>query len=145
VAESIFMKIREFKEEDRNTIAQIYLKGRIETFNWSDTSIYTLEDFDTATIGECILVAEVGVILTGFIAFYKAESFIHHLYVSSDHHNKGIGKALLLAAVGNLDQPVRLKCLIRNEKSVSFYKSQGWKFEMMGIDLLGKYCVLVNS
>lgn len=140
------MKIREFKENDRQTLREIYLKGRIETFLWVDTSAYTLYDFDTETAGEYILVAEEEDKVTGFIAVWKMESFIHHLYVDSDHHKKGTGKALLNAAVNVMDQPVRLKCLINNEKAVSFYKSQGWKFEMVGTDdTMGKYYLLKNQ
>lgn len=140
------MKIREFNENDRQELRRIYLKDRIETFHWVDTSAYTLNDFDTETAGEYILVAEEGNTLLGFIAVWKMESFIHHLYVDSCHHKKGIGKALLNAAVGILDQPVRLKCLINNKNAISFYKSQGWKFEMTGTDdTMGKYNLLKNG
>lgn len=140
------MKIREFNENDRQVLRQIYLKGRIETFHWVDTSAYTLNDFDTETEGEYILVAEEGNTLLGFIAVWKIESFIHHLYVDSLHHKKGVGKALLDAVINILDQPVRLKCLVNNKNAISFYKSQGWKFEMTGTDdTMGKYNLLKNQ
>lgn len=140
------MEIREFNEKDRQVLHQIYLKGRIETFDWVDTSAYALNDFDTETAGEYILVAEEENTLIGFIAVWKEESFIHHLYVDSSRHKKGIGKALLKAVTGVLDQPVRLKCLINNKNAVSFYKSQGWKFEMTGVDdIMGKYNLLKNQ
>jgi GNAT superfamily N-acetyltransferase len=140
------LRIREFKENDRQALQEIYLKGRIETFLWVDTSAYTLHDFDTETAGEYILVAEKEDKVTGFIAVWKMESFIHHLYVDSDHQKKGTGKALLNAVVNILDQPVRLKCVINNKKAVSFYKSQGWKFEMIGTDdIMGKYYLLKNQ
>ncbi|WP_158796832.1 GNAT family N-acetyltransferase [Pedobacter sp. L105] len=139
------MNIRPFKEEDRKVMQKIYLNGRIATFNWVDISSYTLEDFDAATAGEQILVAEDQSILAGFIAFYPQESFIHHLYVDAHYHKKGIGKALLNAAVVMLHQPVRLKCLVKNKSAVTFYKSQGWKFEMTGDDVMGRYYLLVNS
>ncbi|HEY0175037.1 MAG TPA: GNAT family N-acetyltransferase [Pedobacter sp.] len=139
------MKIREFHEDDRQVLRQLYLSSRTETFSWLDTSAYTLSDFDTATAGEYILVAEEEGLPVGFIAAWKSESFIHHLYVDSGHHKKGIGKALLNAVAGVLDQPVRLKCLVENKNALAFYKSMGWQFEMAGSDVTGRYYLLRND
>ncbi|SEA77214.1 hypothetical protein SAMN05443550_105140 [Pedobacter hartonius] len=52
---------------------------------------------------------------------------------------------LLDAAVQTLEQPVRLKCLIKNKNATAFYKSQGWKFEMTGTDVTGRYYLLKNQ
>jgi GNAT superfamily N-acetyltransferase len=139
------MYIRDFTENDRLALARIFLKVRVNTFYWLETESYQLEDFDAATAGEYILVAIVNEEPVGFIAAWKKDSFIHHLYVDHNHHQKGIGKALLAAAVKVLQQPVRLKCLSENKKALSFYKSQGWQFEMMGFDLIGKYYLLRNK
>lgn len=139
------MYIREFIENDRHALAQIYLDGRMAAFPWLDTDQYLLEDFDAATSGEYILVALEDELPLGFIAVWEKDSFIHHLYVVPAQHKKGIGKALLTAAVNRLQKPVRLKCLVENKNAISFYKAQGWKFEMMGFDVAGKYYLLRNQ
>lgn len=139
------MEIRVFKETDRSILREIYFKSRKETFTWADSSGWNLNDFDNAIIEEEVLVAYNGDILLGFIAFLKAESFIHHLYIDANHKKKGVGKALLTTAVGQMQNPVRLKCLIKNKPAVLFYKKQGWKFEMTGKDAMGSYYLLKNK
>ena len=139
------LKIRDVEKNDRHELQQLYLTCLKQTFTWLDTSTYHLEDFDTHTKGEHILVAEHDGVLVGFVAVYLSESFIHHLYIRADYHKKGIGKQLLNAAVKILVQPVRLKCLVRNKNAISFYKSCGWKFEMSGLDETGRYYLLINQ
>jgi len=139
------LKIRDFEENDRQGLRQLYLTCREQTFSWLDTSTYLPEDFDAHTKGEHILVAAQDGMLVGFAAVYLSESFIHHLYIRADYHKKGIGKKLLNAAVKMLIQPVRLKCLVRNKNAISFYKSCGWKFEMSGLDETERYYLLINQ
>jgi GNAT superfamily N-acetyltransferase len=139
------LKIRNFNEDDRQVLRRIFLSSRKETFSWLDTSAYTHEDFDEATAKESIMIAEEEGVVMGFIAFLREGSFIHHLYIDPDHLKKGAGKALLNAAVHTLEQPVRLKCLIKNKNAVAFYKAQHWKFEMAGTDAAGRYYLLKNQ
>lgn len=139
------LKIKDFEENHRYGLRELYLICRKQTFSWLDTSSYQSEDFDAHTRDEHILVAEQDGVLVGFVSVYLSESFIHHLYIRADHQKKGIGKELLNAAVKMLVQPVRLKCLVRNKNAISFYKSCGWKFEMSGLDETGRYYLLINQ
>lgn len=75
------MQIRPYQEADRPFLRSLYLAARQAAFTWRDTRNYRLEDFDRSTIGEEIWVAEQDGKLIGFVSIYRAEDFIHNLYV----------------------------------------------------------------
>lgn len=52
--------IRVMQETDIPQLAQLFLKGRRQTFHWVDPAHFRLEDFDEQTRGEQIWVAEQG-------------------------------------------------------------------------------------
>ncbi len=120
------LHVRDFIEDDRHTLKDIYLISREQTFTWFDTSAYTPDDFDNDTQGEQILVADRDGAVVGFVSCWLPDNFIHHLFVHPAYINHGVGNALLKAAVAVLDKPVTLKCLTRNENALGFYRSQGW-------------------
>ncbi|MDQ9557763.1 GNAT family N-acetyltransferase, partial [Serratia marcescens] len=76
------------------------------------TSNYQLEDFDGATLGEAIWVAEDGGTLLGFVSVYREDNFIHNLYVDPHQPPRGVGSALLQAAQATFTATGSLKCLV---------------------------------
>lgn len=68
-----------------------------------------MEDFDGATLGEAIWVAEDGGVLLGFVSVYREDNFIHNLYVDP-HQPPRIGSALLQAAEATFTATGSLKC-----------------------------------
>ncbi|GAA3975498.1 GNAT family N-acetyltransferase [Mucilaginibacter dorajii] len=136
------MIIRDFSEDDRNALRNIYLVSRRQTFSWFDTSGYTLNDFDKDTEGERILVADKDGAILGFISCWLQDNFIHHLFVHPAYINQGVGKALLSEAIAMLNKPVTLKCLRRNENALAFYRTQGWQIEEKGEGKPGDYFLM---
>ena len=57
--------IRVMQETDIPQLAQLFLKGRRQTFHWVDPAHFRLEDFDEQTRGEQIWIAEQGERLAG--------------------------------------------------------------------------------
>jgi ribosomal protein S18 acetylase RimI-like enzyme len=136
------MIIREFSEDDRNALRNIYLISRKQTFTWFDTAGYTLNDFDKDTGGERMLVADEEGAILGFISCWLPDNFIHHLFVHPAYIHRGVGKALLNEAMAMLHKPVTLKCLTRNENALVFYRSQGWQIEEKGEGKPGDYFLM---
>ncbi len=136
------MVIRNFTESDRETLRNIYLVSRKQTFTWFDTSDYTLADFDKDTQGEQIMVADKEGAVIGFVSCWQPDDFIHHLFVHPAYVGLGVGKALLSAAVATLNKPVALKCLTRNEYALAFYRSHGWQIEEKGEGKPGEYFLM---
>ena len=137
------LEIREFVETDRPELQQIYLRSRQQTFYWLNTSLFELTDFDKDTVGEEIWVADDGGTLKGFIALWRPDNFIHHLYVHPQFLNKGIGKMLLTKVIEKATEPIALKCMVNNKNALAFYKSQGWRYESEGLNEGGQYYLLV--
>ena len=63
--------IRVMQETDIPQLAQLFLKGRRQTFHWVDPAHFRLEDFDEQTRGEQIWVAEQGGAPCGFVSIWR--------------------------------------------------------------------------
>jgi GNAT superfamily N-acetyltransferase len=128
------MPIRPYQEADRPSLRTLYLAARQAAFTWRDTRSYRLEDFDRSTIGEEIWVAEQDGRLLGFVSIYRAEDFIHHLYVDPQQPPQGVGSALLHTAERTFTSTGSLKCLVKNDKALAFYHKHGWQIVATGGD-----------
>jgi len=136
------MNIRKFEETDRLFLQKLYLEVRVSTFNWLDTSKFTLQDFDSSTLDEKIWVAVHQDKIVGFISVYIPDNFIHNLYVDISMKSKGIGSLLLDEVLKNTSRPVSLKCISKNTKALNFYLCKGWKTISEDEDKHGKYCLM---
>jgi ribosomal protein S18 acetylase RimI-like enzyme len=136
------LEVRDFIDDDRDTLRNIYLISRKQTFTWFDTSGYSLDDFDRDTEGEQILVADYEGAVIGFISYWFPDNFIHHLFLHPAYTGHGVGKALLKSVVEKLSRPVTLKCLTRNENALAFYRSQGWQIQERGEGRPGDYFLM---
>lgn len=128
------MLIRPFQEADRALLRPLYLAARQTAFTWQNTQHFRLEDFDRSTLGEEIWVAEQDGKLLGFVSIYRAEDFIHHLYVDPLLPPHGVGSALLHAAEQTFTSTGSLKCLVKNDKALAFYHKHGWQSLSVGCD-----------
>ncbi|CAE1148802.1 GNAT family N-acetyltransferase [Serratia sp. Tan611] len=126
------MQIRLYQESDRPFLRRLYLAARKTAFHWRDTSHYQPKDFDRATLGEEIWVAEENGIPLGFVSIHRAEDFIHNLYVDPAQQTRGIGSTLLKQAESTFRTTGALKCLVRNEPALVFYQRHGWRIISQG-------------
>ncbi|WP_322044348.1 GNAT family N-acetyltransferase [Paraburkholderia sp. J67] len=137
------LSIRSATPTDLPALRELFLLARRATFVWQDADHFKLEDFDTQTAGENVLVALDGDgDLVGFIAVWTPDRFIHHLYVDATNQRQGVGRALL----GALPQwgvlRYALKCLTRNEAALAFYRAQGFIAVDAGVAEDGAYLLL---
>lgn len=142
VLKSSNLHIRPFNETDRDKLREIYLLCRIQVFHWTDSALFTLNDFGAHTKDEDIWVAECDDEIAGFMAVWSPDAFIHHLYVDAEYRGKGIGKALLALATQTYPSPLSLKCLVKNEAALQFYLALGWEIVEEGHDVLGNYFLM---
>lgn len=136
------VEVREVHEADFPRLREIFLQLRRETFHWNDPAIYRLEDFDTQTEGERMLVGEIDGQVAGFISWWAPENFIHHLYIDAACKRRGLGRALLEACLRRIGRPAQLKCVSRNANALAFYHALGWKSIATGCSDEGEYQLL---
>lgn len=136
------IQVVERRERDIDALHDLFLRTRLTTFSWMDTSQFKLSDFDKETDGEDVLVALDGDLLVGFVSIWTPDNFVHHLYVDEKYHNKGVGTELLKAAVHKVGLPIRLKCEEKNTTAMAFYKQKGFIGKDRGQSNNGTYVLL---
>ncbi|NIA68725.1 GNAT family N-acetyltransferase [Pelagibius litoralis] len=116
-------------EADRPACAQIYREARRAAFHW-DPREYDLAEFAGSSYGEKLWVAEdeEGGILA-FASVWEAPDywFLHNLFVSPAHQQKGIGRALLVHVLAAIGRPVELKTDAPNLVAKRLYEGFGFQ------------------
>lgn len=118
--------IRGATEADRPALRGIYRRSRTHAFPWRDPAGFSESDFDRDTEGERIWVAELEDAIAGFASLWEPEAFLHCLFVDPTLIGRGIGSALLDAALAAAIKPPTLKCNTRNVAARDFYLARGW-------------------
>jgi GNAT superfamily N-acetyltransferase len=131
--------VRPFAAGDRDRLRWIFLVSRKFAFHWLADKHYALSDFDAATVGEDIWVAEADGEISGFASVWAADSFIHNLFVDPALAGRGVGRALLATLAGCYPLPLTLRCLVRNEPALAFYRRLGWRTDGRGTGSDGDY------
>lgn len=136
------MIIRPYTEADRPFLRTLFLAARRHSWTWMDDSDWRLEDFDQATLGERILVAELDGHRVGFAAVLEQDNFLHSLFVDPEWQGSGAGSALLQAVQRSFTSTGALKCLAENLQAQSFYKKHGWRTVAQGESEQGEYLLM---
>lgn len=118
--------IQKAKKEEYDELRKIFLATRQEDFKWLEPDSIKIEDFDTSTEGELILVAKINSKIAGFVSIWEEDRFIHNLFVSLSFKRHGVGKALIEESIKAVGLPLTLKCVKANLSALNFYLSQGW-------------------
>jgi ribosomal protein S18 acetylase RimI-like enzyme len=140
------INIRPQVAEDISYLKDIFLEAQ-KTMSPADPDSIASKDFERDTKDEFIIVAVEEIIVNnvpvtqviGFISLWLPENFIHHLYIRSDYHRRGIGAMLLRSALEKMDGAAHLKCLVANPNAIAFYKSQHFKETDTGLSADGPY------
>ena len=134
--------IRLARDADTAALSRLYLRTRRETYYWCDSDLFQEQDFIDETRGEKILILTLDEQPQGFISYLEVESFIHHLYITPEKQNMGLGSLLLESVLRDLKKPVRLKCIKKNKSAMRFYSKRGWKKIAQGSDHTGEYITM---
>lgn len=136
------MLVRNYQESDRPFLRTLYLSSRRDGWTWLDGSQWRLEDFDSATFSEKILVAEDEGHIVGFASIWLPDNFLHNLFVDPAWQRRGVATALLDACYPLCGERMALKCLTKNHRALAFYQRHGWKIITSGIAEHGEYFLM---
>ncbi len=80
--------------------------------------------------------------ILGFATVWEEDFFIHFLFVKESERHKKIGTKLIKHLLSTYNSPLKLKCLIKNEGALKFYKKLGFKELSRGYSEDGEYALL---
>jgi len=135
--------IRAAATDDHSTCA------RILTQSWASAlpnmrRDVGLAEFRDQTEGELLFVATCERGIVGFISVWAQDWFVHHLFVSPEFQNRGVGTHLLhhvSTLAGNRE--LSLKCPAENQSAIRFYTRLGFKpTALQGVDEFGEWVKL---
>ena len=135
------ISIRLFTETDAAECARIFRDAWHSGHPYAPRDI-GLAEFRAETSGETVAVAAGRGRVVGFTGIYLPSSFVHHLYVDPEWHGRGIGRALLAAAVAIAGGRATLKCQQKNPDALSFYRRLGWTEGETGDSEVGPWVML---
>lgn len=136
------IRIRAYRSADHDALAALYEQVRSEEFFWMASEQRSAADFDRATEGEQIFVAEIQGGAAGFVSVWEPDKFIHSLFVAGEFRRMGVGLALIQRALVEYGTPLTLKCVVKNENALQFYLKNGWRIEREDSGDEGPYVLL---
>lgn len=136
------LTIRQYRKADQEALAALFYQIQREEFPWVDGDTLSLQDFERATEGERIFVAELDGALAGFCSVWEPDSFVHNLFVAKGCRRAGVGSALLERAAQEFPLPLTLKCVAENRPALKYYLSHGWKIQQEGYSQDGPYYLM---
>ena len=113
--------------------AAVYVRSGQAAFSWRAPDHFRAEDFRMFALDEEVWLALMGEAVVGIASIFRAENFIHCLYVDPDAQRLGIGRALVAQLRKVVDGPLTLKLDVPNRRAIQFYEATGWE-RMTGLD-----------
>lgn len=114
----------------------MYLRSGSAAFNWRPKEYFKSEDFIRFATEEEVWLALIGEAVVGVLSLFRAENFIHCLYVDPDAQRLGVGTALVSHLRRETGRPLTLKLDSPNKAAIAFYQATGWR-RMTGPDDFG--------
>ncbi len=134
VCSTLTLSIRTAKDAaEIDDAAELYVRSGRAAFTWRPDNHFRAEDFKMFALDEEVWLAQMGGALVGILSIFRAESFIHCLYVDPDAQGLGVGRALVSHVRRVMGEPLTLKLDVPNRKAIAFYEATGWE-RMTGLD-----------
>jgi len=121
--------------------AALYQRSGTAAFTWRPPGYFQAADFKRFAEEEDVFMALAGDALVGILSLFRADNFVHCLYVDPDAQRLGVGRALVAHVRRETGKPLTLKLDTPNFKAIAFYERTGWTRmagpEDFGTDLEG--------
>jgi GNAT superfamily N-acetyltransferase len=113
-------------------------------FSWQE-KVASYPAFLKSVAGEEIYVAKVAGKVCGFLTFWRADNFVHNLFVAKDWRKCGLATALLATVLATSKNAVYLKCVSHNHQALAFYRQAGWQIAKKCLTETPPYYLLVKK
>ena len=128
------IQVRPAESRDLSRLGEIFARASVLAFPDEPPENSTPERLFSSIAGETIWLALLNGETAGFVSVYRPdrERFIHHLYVDPACWRRGVGRALLEAALRGTGGHAALKADVANRQACRFYDELGWRPETWG-------------
>jgi len=123
--------------------AALYQRSGTAAFTWRPPGYFQADDFKHFAEEEEVWLALAGDALVGILSLFRADNFIHCLYVDPDAQRLGVGRALVAHVRREVGKPLTLKLDTPNRNAIAFYERTGW-VRMTGPEDFGTDAAGVN-
>jgi len=106
--------------------AALYVRSGTAAFTWRPAGHFTAEDFVRFAEEEEVWLAFMGNALVGILSLFRADNFIHCLYVTPEAQRLGVGRSLIIHLRNETGLPLTLKLDVPNTQAIAFYEATGW-------------------
>ena len=106
--------------------AALYVRSGTAAFTWRPAGHFTAEDFVRFAEEEEVWLAFMGNALVGILSLFRADNFIHCLYVTPEAQRLGVGRSLVIYLRNETGLPLTLKLDVPNTHAIAFYEATGW-------------------
>jgi GNAT superfamily N-acetyltransferase len=106
--------------------AALYVRAGTDAFTWRPPGHFTAEDFVRFAEEEEVWLAFMGNALVGLLSLFRADNFIHCLYVAPEAQRLGVGRSLVAYLRSETGRPLTLKLDTPNTNAIAFYEATGW-------------------
>lgn len=113
--------------------AALYERSGTAAFSWRPVGHFQARDFVAFAQEEEVWLAYMSDALVGLLSIFRAENFVHCLYVDPAAQGLGIGRALVDFVRRKVGAPLTLKLDVPNRAAIRFYEATGWE-RMTGLD-----------
>ena len=121
--------------------AALYQRTGTAAFTWRPPGYFQADDFRRFAEEEEVFMAFAGEALVGILSLFRADNFVHCLYVDPDAQRLGVGRALVAHVRRETGSALTLKLDTPNKNAIAFYERTGWVRmtgpEDFGTDLAG--------
>jgi ribosomal protein S18 acetylase RimI-like enzyme len=137
---------RRAEGRDMERLGEIYAAASSLTFPDEPPENSTAERLFATIGGEDIWLAEWHGQIAGFVSVWRPaqDRFIHHLYVDPQRFRRGIGRALIDAALRATGGRAALKADLSNPGACRFYDQLGWRPAGWGCSPEGPWILYVR-
>jgi GNAT superfamily N-acetyltransferase len=106
--------------------AALYQRSGAAAFTWRPPGYFQADDFKRFAEEEDVFLALAGDALVGILSLFRADNFVHCLYVDPDAQRLGVGRALVAHVRRETGKPLTLKLDTPNFNAIAFYEATGW-------------------
>jgi ribosomal protein S18 acetylase RimI-like enzyme len=124
------LKIRPYEQSDRDPVIALWAEAFADDPPWNDPAMMLSEKLAFQPKGLLVGIAADQVIAVVMAGYDGHRGWINALAVSANHRGRGYGKAMLYAAINDLDShgAVKVNLQIRGDNTAleGFYRSCGF-------------------